>query len=363
MKYGFNSWNSWDPLKKCLVGNVYPKGFFEDYEDKRVADALSTVNEDSREDIQNLKNILTSAGVEVIQTPAEVTMGDGIVKNVNEHIDKTNGKISKPLMAPRDEFIVMGDKMLNTSKVHTYKNWGPWQGCEDYIETRPDIFDKHVEPPSIMRAGKDIQVDVSHHNGETKEFAQGLMPEMFPNFRVNTIEMGGHSDAVICLVKPGLLLSHVKISNYEETYPGWDVIYVERPNDEYTEAYWKYRDSLPNVVNYWVRGQEDNDKFHEFIQRWFNTGYVYETMFNVNCLSIDPNTLVANYYDKELAVKLKKYGVELVEAPMKHRHFWDCGIHCATVDLVRDGEQQDYFPGRTGGQHFGRIWGDNETRR
>ena len=56
MKYGFNSWNSWDPLKKCLVGNVYPKGFFEDYEDKRVADALSKVNEDSREDIQNLKN-------------------------------------------------------------------------------------------------------------------------------------------------------------------------------------------------------------------------------------------------------------------------------------------------------------------
>ena len=47
-------------LKKVLVGNVYPKGFFEDYEDKRVADALSIVNEDSREDIQNLKNILAS---------------------------------------------------------------------------------------------------------------------------------------------------------------------------------------------------------------------------------------------------------------------------------------------------------------
>ena len=42
-------------LKKCLVGNVYPKGFFEDYEDKRVADALSKVNEDPREDIQNSK--------------------------------------------------------------------------------------------------------------------------------------------------------------------------------------------------------------------------------------------------------------------------------------------------------------------
>ena len=49
-----------------------PKGFFEDYEDKRVADALSKVNEDPREDIQNLKNILTSAGVDVIQTPLKL---------------------------------------------------------------------------------------------------------------------------------------------------------------------------------------------------------------------------------------------------------------------------------------------------
>ena len=270
-------------------------------------------------------------------------MNDGVVKNINDHIEMTNGKISKPLMAPRDEFIVMGDKMLNTSKVSHIDIGDYEQGCEDYIQTRPDIFDKHVEPPSIMRAGKDIQVDVSTHNGATKEFAQELMPEMFPNFRVNTIEMGGHSDAVICLVKPGLLLSHTKVSNYDVTYPGWDVIYVDRPVDEYTEAYWKYRRSLPDVVNYWVKGQEDNDKFHEFIRRWFNTGYVYETLFNVNCLSIDPNTLVANYYDKELATKLKKYGVEIVEAPMRHRHFWDCGIHCATVDLVREGSYGGLF--------------------
>ena len=82
MKYGFNSWNSWDPLKKVLVGNVYPKGFFEDYEDKRVADALSKVNEDSREDIAGLIKVLESAGVEVIQTPAEVKFGRGTIRSV-----------------------------------------------------------------------------------------------------------------------------------------------------------------------------------------------------------------------------------------------------------------------------------------
>ena len=53
---------------------------------------------------------MISAGVDVIQTPAEVTMNDGVVKNVNEHMEMTDGKIL--VLMARDEFIVMGDKML-----------------------------------------------------------------------------------------------------------------------------------------------------------------------------------------------------------------------------------------------------------
>lgn len=364
MKYGFKSYNSWDPLKKCMVGNVYNQGFFSVYSDARIGDALEKVNEESREDIQNLIHILETAGVEVVQTPSELSFRNGTVtcKDVNHSIE-LNQTIHKPLLAPRDEFIVFGETMVNTSQVPTYKEWGDWQGCDDYIQTRTTDFDYHVEPPSIMRAGKDIQVDVSYHNGETKKFAEEWMPKHFPEYRVNTIEMGGHSDAVICLVKPGLILSHTKVSNYEETYPGWDVIYVDRPEDEYIDAYWKYRDSLPDVVNYWIKGEEDNEPLHEFIQKWMKVGHVYETHFNVNCLSIDEQTLVCNYYDPEVAKKLKAHNVELIEAPMRHRHFWDCGLHCATVDLYREGEMQDYFPQRTEGQHFGRTWGNNELRR
>ena len=60
-KYGFKSYNSWDPLKKCLIGNVYDKGFFEVYPDAEIGDALEKVNEDTREDITNLKNVLEDA--------------------------------------------------------------------------------------------------------------------------------------------------------------------------------------------------------------------------------------------------------------------------------------------------------------
>jgi glycine amidinotransferase len=50
----------------------------------------------------------------------------------------------------------------------------------------------------------------------------------------------------------------------------------------------------------------------------------------------------------ELADQLDKHGFEVVPVP-----FWDVapfggGLHCATVDIERDGELQDYFPRRYG---------------
>jgi len=118
--YGFNSWNSWDPLKKCMVGSVYPAGWFSNYKDTRVADALSKVNEDTREDMLNLKGILESASVEVIQTPANVSIGGEPVTDVQDFMDKTDNKITKPLIAPRDELIVLGNTLVNASDVDTY---------------------------------------------------------------------------------------------------------------------------------------------------------------------------------------------------------------------------------------------------
>jgi hypothetical protein len=38
--------------------------------------------------------------------------------------------------------------------------------------------------------------------------------------------------------------------------------------------------------------------------------------------------------------------MEPVYVPWRHRYFWDGGLHCITLDLRRDGTQQDYFPNR-----------------
>ncbi len=38
--------------------------------------------------------------------------------------------------------------------------------------------------------------------------------------------------------------------------------------------------------------------------------------------------------------------MEPVYIPWRHRYFWDGGLHCITLDLVREGTQQNYFPER-----------------
>ena len=185
MKYGFNSWNSWDKLKECMVGNVYPEGFFSVYKDKRVGDALEKVNEDSREDIAGLINILKSAGVNVIQTPNKFLDKQGnTIDDVNKNIEFSN-TITKPMLSPRDDFIVMGNTLVNTSANIAYNTWGEWQGCDDYINLTREYDEwktgQDVDAPCIMRAGKDIQVDISHHNKGTMEFANNWLPKHMPN--------------------------------------------------------------------------------------------------------------------------------------------------------------------------------------
>ena len=57
MKYGFSSYNSYDPLKAVLIGSAYPVDFFADHPDTKVADALCKVNDETREDLDNLKKV------------------------------------------------------------------------------------------------------------------------------------------------------------------------------------------------------------------------------------------------------------------------------------------------------------------
>ena len=64
-------------------------------------------------------------------------------------------------------------------------------------------------------------------------------------------------------------------------------------------------------------------------------------------LVLDERHCCVSQQDNEIVnAFLKKHNMEPVYVPWRHRYFWDGGLHCITLDLYREGTQQDYFPDR-----------------
>jgi hypothetical protein len=174
------------------------------------------------------------------------------------------------------------------------------------------------------------------------------LQEIFPDTRINMLAHGHtHTDGCFHPIKPGAILSLHDFQNYENTFPGWDVCYLE--GESWTKVRKFHHTKKQNFGNWWVPGEEDNDKFSKFVNDWLDNwvGYVEESVFDVNVLVLDEHHVCVNSLQNEqLNAFLKKHKMEAIHIPWKHRYFWDGGLHCITLDLVREGQKQDYFPNR-----------------
>ncbi len=138
------------------------------------------------------------------------------------------------------------------------------------------------------------------------------------------LEESGHADGKIALIKPGLLLCW-RLSDIPKELEDWDSIVV--PKIPLPEQFWQgsLQPMRKNKVNSWLNS-------------WI--GHVDETVFDINVISISPEVVLTNGYNKEVAAQLKRYGVEMVPFNFRHRFFWDGGLHCVTLDLVRDSKKE-----------------------
>ena len=388
MKYGFSSYNSYDPLKAVLIGSAYPVDFFADHPDTKVADALCKVNDETREDLDNMQKMFEERGIKVHRM-TDQCVGDGRTWTSVKEIMDYRGWIPRPIMAPRDEYMVLGknliactpkscrymptefydyEDVLTPSRQHKVP-WG-WSDEHDDTESNPWWFghfgnnnirdvEARITGPSVVRTGRDLLVDVARSIPDSAftfatKWIQKYNEVFGENFRAHRCEFGRHSDGLMNILRPGLVISSAGMENYELTYPGWDVAYIKKPHNEYIRKFTELKfnagtelDGL-RMMKYWVVGEEGNQALHEFIDLWFNenVGNCFETNFDVNVLSLDHNTVVSSGKNSEAEAELKRFGIETIVAPVRHRWFWDGGLHCCTVDLVREGECEDYFPER-----------------
>jgi hypothetical protein len=215
------------------------------------------------------------------------------------------------------------------------------------IYNSSDSILNQIPSNGITRIGKDLYFGVNKHNIIQYAEIEKLSREFFADYRCHFVTTGGHIDGVFTPVKPGLIVSTHDISTYADTFPGWEVVYLAG------ESWDKVRPFLDlkkkNFGRWWIKGSEYDQELIEYVETWLYdwVGYVEESVFDVNILVIDPKNIIVNGYNKTAFDAFDRHGITAHICPLRHRYFWDGGVHCVTLDLDREGSITDYFPERS----------------
>jgi hypothetical protein len=374
----YSVYQHWDPLKVCVVGRSYPPEFYSWITVPHVRKLFERIAIETEEDYQAIIKKLQSFGVKTLR-PNLPTV------NFNQ------GKFVKPPMIPRDFTIMIGKTFYNTYNPfnfgHFYFNWKkpgyPECQTEADIENLPshlkllckdaykqyqfiaktlDSYDEiftHIDNQGnkiksffnshlplngamVTRIGKDLYFGTQQYGQGIDEIKKYVASE-FHTTRNHVIDTGGHSDGTYCPVCPGLIISLRDVPTYADTFPDWEVVYLPRQGWEKIKPFTILKEK--NKGKWWIPGFEYNDSVINVVETWLShwTGYVEETVFDVNMLIIDPKNVMVFGYNKQVFDALDRYGITPHIVPFRHRYFWDGGIHCVTSDLHREGEMQDYF--------------------
>jgi hypothetical protein len=372
----YSVYQHWDPLKVCVVGRSYPPEFYSWITIPHVRSLFEKIAIETEEDYQSIIKTLEKFGVEVLRPdlPTETFV---------------NGTYLPPPMTPRDYTVMIGDKFyekyspsfpqraykdIKDSTWPECKSWEEFNQLPSYIRQEcievfkfgidqthhkeyDKIFDRiRAQGNSIYtkgitngamcsRIGKDLYFGTDSYDQDRIAYQQRLDAE-FTTTRNHIVNTGGHSDGTYCPVAPGLIISLYDVPTYADSFPGWEVVYLPGQSWDQVKPFTDLKEK--NRGKWWIPGFEHDQAVIDIVEQWLGhwTGYVEETVFDVNMLIIDPKNVMVFNYNKQVFDALDRYGITAHIVPFRHRYFWDGGVHCVTSDLHREGTMQDYFPER-----------------
>jgi hypothetical protein len=96
---------------------------------------------------------------------------------------------------------------------------------------------------------------------------------------------------------------------------------------------------------WYVQGSTPTPEFTSFVDTYLTkwTGFVAETVFDVNCLVLDEEHVIFSAYNKEVFAFCESHGITPIVSELRHSYFWDGGISCCTQDLRRRGGLETYL--------------------
>ena len=367
----YSVYQHWNPLKTCIVGRSYPPEYYQWIKNKKTRSLFEKIARETEEDYQNIIKKLKEFGVEVLRP--ELPPYEAFKES-----------FPPPPMNPRDYMVMIGNKFYLNWECLDFDHWyfnnrkneisckNPEQlkqlnpdlyvEWQNYVTSKPlgncynKIIDQIKEKGNtvktfwhhalngamVTRIGKDLYFGTID-NEEYTDFTQEKLDVEFPNTRNHIVLLEGHSDGTYCPVCPGLIVSLKDIPTYENTFPGWEVVYLPDQSWEKVQPFMDLRDKTGG--GWWIPGFEYDDNVINIVETWLKdwVGYVEETVFDVNMLIVDPKNVLVFNYNKQTFDAFERHGITPHIVPFRHRYFWDGGIHCITCDIHREGNMDDYF--------------------
>jgi len=234
-----------------------------------------------------------------------------------------------------DQIIAHSDKLefISTEEARAYQ-----QLTNGRIEILHTLKENEImfEAANTLRLGRDLlYLESSSGNKLGLQWLRQALGSEYRVHSTSTIYRASHIDSTILALKPGLVLvnsKRVNEDNIPDLFKKWDKIYFDEvaPTSEIELNFQKnYRDPA----------------YRQLRNLGFNTnlGEMSSPWVGMNLLSVSTECVLIDERQIELRKILEKHHMNTVPIRMRHIYTQGGGIHCATLDTVRDGKLEDYF--------------------
>ena len=336
-----NSYTSWQPLEAVIVGRAYTTDYFDFIENVQVKQQLQQILHETQEDLDNLQRTIEQFGATVYRP--ELPNKDNFIQW------QMQGKVPIPPLTPRDWQIALGQKLLRIIPVPELDDV-----CDRFKDQVVNPHKSHWDPDCILngasascivRVGRDVFFDNSDflRPDQSRWIAENVLG---PEYRIHEAVTDGHGDAVFAILKPGVILSskHDENLNFERDFSGWEVLRIMDSSIDAAMHAGKFR--YENGPQSWyVTGQTPTPEFSHYVNTYLTewTGFVAETVFDVNCLVLDEENVIFSAYNREVFDFCAQHRINPIISELRHSYFWDGGISCCTQDLRRRGGLETYL--------------------
>lgn len=349
-------YSEFQPLEEIIVGRAHPPEAFDAATDVEFRDSMKRVLAETEEDLSTLCEKLTELGITVRRPEVNYSLYREPDKPYVFDLQSIQFQFPNHPLMPRDTLMVYGNKIVETytaSGGRYFENSHYRQILNDYfrrgtewVAMPPPRIEGHEKSyldyadsqflyhaANMLKCGTDIiysqpSIPGTKWTGKGTPLGLEWLKRQFPNAQFHEAPCQGHLDGKMALLKPGLVATWSK-KFVPEALKNWDVIVVDSPNP------------FPDEFN----NMRKRRFYKEFVVGWLADwiGYVDETVFDINMLSVSEEVVITNGYNESCYRQFKKHGIEAIPWNFRHQYFWDGAIHCVTLDVRRRGGAESYL--------------------